>query len=165
MNIQEYFLKLDDNAAETLDAAMLFSQTQLQEKPEGKWSVLEILEHILLTEKLIHKIVQMPTDAKASTDELLSESKMQHLLIEKRAIKIEAPEFLHPKGNIKEVEDFKKAFLERRNLLKEQINNHQIVIDNRVQKHPTLGEMTITDWLHFMPLHTQRHVIQIKERL
>ena len=39
----------------------------------------------------------------------------------------------------------------------------QLVIDNRVHKHPSLGEMTVSDWLWFMIRHTERHLEQVKE--
>lgn len=74
-----------------------------------------------------------------------------------------APEALLPKGEVTDVDAFKKRFQEQRKELKEDIENGKLIIDNRTRKHPRLGEMTVSDWLYFLISHTERHVEQIGE--
>jgi DinB superfamily len=165
MNLKNYFQQLHQSETETLDLISVCKGKNILHKPEGKWNVLEILEHILMTEKLVRHIVKNPTDVEAASDVVVGEAKLRHFLVEDKNRKVNAPDFLHPKGEIKSVEDFEMAFKEFRNKLKEDLTSGKIQITNRTQKHPMIGEMTITDWLHFLPLHTQKHLEQIKERI
>lgn len=165
MNNEEYYQRLDKNTREALILAEECSAPELAHKHEGKWSSLEILEHIVLTEHLVLAFLMKRSDKIAETDEIFGFEKLDKLIVQFRARKVSAPEVLHPKGSITDVEGFRKVFLDQRELLKQSISSGKIVIDNRVHKHPFLGEMTIRDWLNFVPLHAQRHLDQIKDLL
>ena len=122
-----------------------------------------ILEHIYLTDKIVIAIINRPTEKLHTDEEFIGNEKLKRWLVEKQAKKVKAPEMLEPKGDLKDVATFEKVFLAQRNLLKHQIEKGEIVIDNRIHKHPMLGEMTISDWLYFLIHHTQRHLEQAKE--
>ena len=95
----------------------------------------------------------------------MGNEKLQQILLAEQKAKVKAPEILEPKGIINDTSTFERLFSEQRNLIKQAIENAEIVIDNRLHKHPMLGEMTISDWLYFLIHHSQRHLEQIKERL
>ena len=126
--------------------------------------MLEVLEHIYLTDRIIHTIVSRPSDDKSSSEEIIGDDKMKNILVEQRTSKkVSAPEILKPKGSIKDLDTFENIFLAQRKAFKEDIVAGNIIIDNRIHKHPLLNEMTIADWLNFTVHHTQRHIEQIKE--
>ncbi len=160
MNTQNYFATLDDNTNAVLQLAKSSTTAQLSHIEKGKWNVLQILEHIYLTDKIVIAIISRPTEKLHTNEEFIGNEKLKLWLVEKQTTKVKAPEMLEPKGDLKDIASFEKIFLTQRNLLKQQIEKGQITIDNRIHKHPMLGEMTISDWLYFLIHHTQRHLKQ-----
>lgn len=162
MDIQNYLQDLDQNTAAIWTAVNECNDTTLRAKEEGKWSIIEILEHIYLTDKLVRHIVTRPSELVHETENVVGKEKIRHLLVEGSNRKVAAPNILHPKGDIQDLASMKEMMLTERNLLKENILNQQIVIDNRMHQHPLMGNMTISDWLYFIIHHSQRHLDQIK---
>ena len=160
MNKQEYFAALDNNTNTVLQLAKDCTTAQLHQCENGKWSVLQILEHIYLTDKIIIAIISRPTEKWHHNEEFIGNEKLKRWLVDEQPMKVKAPEILEPKGDLKDVANFEKIFLTQRNLLKQQIEKGEIMVDNRLHKHPMLGEMTISDWLYFLIHHTQRHLKQ-----
>lgn len=161
-----YFLNLlDQNTEEVLALVKTCSADQLRFKQDGQWSMLEILEHIIIVDKLCAALLLKPSNETATDLNLYGKAKLNKILVEGRTRKVQAADILKPKGAIENISLFEKVFLAERNLLKENIENKKIIIDNKTHKHPLLGAMTIADWLHFIPCHTERHLEQIKDLL
>ena len=160
-----FFETLDNNTNATLKLATDCSESQLTFKQNDHWSILQILEHICKTDKVVIDLIEKPSDKISETEEILGAKKLTKLVVEARSFKVKAPEILLPTGNVKDEKDFEKLFLSQRNDLKAAIESGKIVIDKRIHKHPYLGEMTIIDWLNFIVNHTQRHLEQIKDLL
>jgi hypothetical protein len=165
MEIAEYKLALDKNTHEIISLAEECSVKELNDQRENKWSILGILEHIIMTDRIVLSLLLKPSTTVSEKNDLLGFEKLNRLMVDLRGRKIEAPEMLQPKGNIRDLEEFKKTFLEQRELLKNNISSGKIVIDNRIHKHPVLGEMAIRDWMNFIPLHARRHLDQAKDLL
>jgi hypothetical protein len=85
--------------------------------------------------------------------------------VSQRSHKIKAPETFQPKGKLKSVAEFETTLKKMRETLRDNIESGKLIVDDRIFKHPTLGEMTVTDWLHFIPLHASRHMDQIRDIL
>jgi hypothetical protein len=163
MDIQSYFQMLDRNTQEAVQLASACADQELKIKKENKWSIIEILEHIAITDRLVLSFLTRPSANSSENDVVLGFEKLNRILVGMRARKIVAPDFLQPKGEIGDIESFEKIFRKQRELLKKSLETGKIVLDNRTYKHPIMGEMTVRDWLNFMPLHAQRHLDQIKE--
>jgi hypothetical protein len=163
--ITDYIATLEKNSQEAIEFVGACTKEELAYTPEDKWSILGIMEHILLTERLILTFLMKRPDRVAETDEIVGYEKLNKLIVQFRARKIKAPEMLHPKGDIGSAAEFGEKFLKQRELLKNCIATGRIVIDNGIHKHPFLGEMTIRDWLNFIPLHARRHLDQAAELL
>ncbi|HEV7230504.1 MAG TPA: DinB family protein [Bacteroidia bacterium] len=161
MNITDYIQTLDKHTAATLDFIKKSRPDIHIKGGVDNWNGLQILEHVCMTEKVVCKLVSKPSDQIHESAELFGPGKMNHLVVTKRAIKVKAPEMLNPKGDIQDLEAFEQLFTAQRNELKENLMQGTIPVDNRIHKHPYLGEMTISDWLYFMIAHTQRHLEQI----
>lgn len=162
MDTEKYFRSLDNNTSETILLAKSCSSVQLNSSLENKWTILQILEHIFLTENVICRIITKPSELKSEQPEIFGNEKIERILLNPEARKIIAPEFLWPKGDIKSVDIFEIKFTENRKLLKQAIVSGKIIIDNRIHTHPFLGAMTISDWLYLIIHHNKRHLNQIK---
>ena len=162
--MEKYIKELEQNTNKLLETAKEYPIEKLTEKSDSKWSVLEILEHIYLADKVIYSIVSKPSDKESKTKELFGQNKLEVVLIDQRDKKVQSPDLLLPKGLFKNLPDFNSAFIDLRNSLKNDLITEKIKIDNRIHNHPLLGEMTISDWLNFSLFHTERHLKQIEEK-
>src|ERR1035437_8610815 len=163
MNLKNYIRTLDNNTNDTMRLAKSCSSIQLQFNEEGKWNIMQILEHIYIVDKVIYRLLLKPSDKLSETEDLLGDNKIKRLVVEKREYKVAAPESLYPKGDITDVATFEKLFLQQRTSIKHDLESGKIIIDTRIHKHPYLGEMTIADWLSLIIHHTHRHLEQIKD--
>lgn len=165
MDVNTYLENLDKITSETLMQAKKFSPTQLTFLVKGKWSILQKLEHIFTFDRLCYDILTKPTEKISDTDELIGDVKIKQVVVDQRFMKVKSPDIVKPRGEMKNLKDFEKGFKEMRQKLKDGILTEKIKIDNRVFRHPILGDMTISDWLYFIIRHNERHLLQIKEQL
>jgi hypothetical protein len=163
MELEKFIERLDHTTNTVLQVANECPPEQLHVKEEGKWSVLEIIEHLYLTDKVIFTIISRPSETIHPDSEIIGNDKLQKILIEQRRRKISSPAMLQPKGEMKDLNALLQLFIHQRESLKNDLLRNTITIDNRVHHHPLLGAMTIADWLNFTTHHTQRHLEQIKD--
>lgn len=161
MNIQNYIFELDKTSNELLKALSSSTQKQLTDKDNENWNILEIIEHILITERTIVNIISKPSNNHNQFAEIIGEEKIYHILINLIDKKITTLDGLKPRGDILDIISFESAFKIHRESLKNDLKNGIIIIDDRVFKHPYLGDMSVSDWLYFLLYHTQRHLLQI----
>ncbi len=146
--------------------AELKEEQLLYKSAEKVWSILECLEHIYLIDKAVLAVLTA-TESKYKTEndqtELFGEEKIRKLLVQGRSFKVPAPDYVQPKG------EFLSSTIAKQNIdaVIESITQH--IASNNIEqeiytfKHPILGPMTKTDWVHFMIAHTERHMLQIEE--
>ncbi|POR14444.1 hypothetical protein BWK58_15435, partial [Flavobacterium columnare] len=135
-------------------------------KKQENWNIPEILEHVYLTDQIIFSIISKPSSTISTQTEIVGNDKIREGLMDKRKEqKILAPEFLLPKGEFKEMTILTEVFINEREAFKIALKKGEVLVDNRVHKHPKIGDMTIVDWLNFMIHHTQRHIEQMKDNL
>lgn len=163
MNIAIFIDSLDKNTGALLDSVTSLSEKELFYKHDERWCTMEILEHIYITDRLIMKIISGPSEQSHSDGVIIGDDKMKRIVVEKRHVKITAPDTLLPTGTISSLADFDEKFKQQRDLLKTNLLQGETVVDNRIYKHPVIGDMTVADWLHFMIRHTERHMLQIQE--
>jgi hypothetical protein len=165
MDLKKYSEILDNNSSEFIELINSCNLGELNFKETNVWNVLEIAEHVFLTDRLVLSLISWASERKAESEELIGFDKLNKILVQLRGRKVSAPEIVHPKGNIRSAADFERMFLDQRNLLKANIVSGKIIVDNRIYAHPFLGEMTIRDWFYFIPNHAQRHLEQMKDLL
>jgi len=161
----QLFEAIDRNTTQLVALVNSLSPAQLSLHPEGKWTVLEQLEHIVLTDKIVGMLLMRPHSSIAETDTVMGQARLEKIIVTLRGRKVAAPDLLQPTGRIQTAEQFITQFTEQRNAFKTAVNDGSIELDSRTFKHPYLGEMTVIDWYHFIPLHAQRHLEQIKDIL
>ncbi len=162
MDINSFIVRLDNTTKSILQLVKSLTSPQLAFKEDGKWNILEILEHICITDKIIMIVISRPSESTHTTEDIYGARKIKAMMDE-RDKKILSPESLRPKGIFSDVFVAEKAFLQQRDTLKNSLRAGDIIIDNRIHTHPFLGEMTIGDWLNFIIHHTERHIEQIKD--
>lgn len=165
MDIDSYFIELDqlmEEFSQFLDSCKV---EELNTPRGNAWSILEIAEHVLLTETIVMKLLKRVSKATSEKNEIYGKEKLQRLIVNLRAKKVQAPDSLHPKGRINSKYLFLHELRVMHEQLKENLHSNTIVIDNTIHKHPYLGEMTVRDWLYFIPAHGRRHLFQMKEQL
>ena len=163
MEKELYIKKLRDNTEALKKSIVHLSSEDAMVKRGTSWSVLEILEHVYLSDKVIYKMIQEPSSELADVLEIMGTAKLEHILVKGRAQKAKAPDFLIPEGRFTNIESFKRDFSNQRNAIQNDLMYEAVIIDQRVHKHFALGELTIMDWLNFIVHHTERHILQIKE--
>jgi hypothetical protein len=163
MDIKAYISQLDDNTHALIQLANSYPAGILTIKKDDRWSILEILEHITITDRVVISLLQRPSEEVHIEEEIYGKQKLERILVRLREKKIISPEGLRPKGVLKSVPEFENLFVPNRNTLKSMLQNGSIVIDNRIYLHPFLGNMTVSDWLYFVIHHTERHTKQIED--
>lgn len=141
------------------------SAEQLSYKPtDNSWSALECLEHIYLIDKaVLGAISAPPSDNKSDKTELFGEEKLNKLLVNGRSFKVIAPDYVKPRGQFSSKDDAIQHIEDIISKIIDYITNHPIEQHTHTYKHPILGAMTQTDWIHFLTSHTQRHIHQIED--
>lgn len=152
--------------------ALYHSYTELKEEQlhyksaEKVWSILECLEHIYLIDKAVLAVLTT-TESKYKTEngqtELFGEEKIRKLLVQGRAFKVPAPDYVQPKGEFTSNALAKQSTDAVIESITQHIATNNIEQETYTFKHPILGPMTKTDWVHFMIAHTERHILQIEE--
>ena len=165
MDQSAYLDLLSRTEQETLAIVARMDEEALRQHAEGQWSPLQVLEHCCLTEALVQGLLQRPSAEQHETDTVHGSDKLYHLMVNKRNIKIQAPERLHPKGAFAGRADFEERFRTQRASLRDALEGGTLPLDNRLYPHPVLGNMTASDWLYFLVHHTQRHLEELKERI
>lgn len=154
---------LDKTTNEILQLAKNCSIEQLNYKQGENWSIIEIIEHLYLTDRVIYMVISQPSEIINSDTEIVGKETIRNIMVEQRSKKIISPDILQPKGEIKDLDTQINMFVSQRDKWKNDLSTGKIFIDNRVHMHPILGKMTIVDWLNFTVHHTQRHIEQIKD--
>ena len=165
MDIQAYITLLNRNTGELLDLVRNRDEATLNHRSFNSWSVLQVLEHLIMTERYVYDLLSRPSDKKAATEELKGSERLNRIMVDMRERKAKAPDMLEPVGEISDLSTFNNTFLAGRKALTDALNNGKIIVDERVHTHPMLGDMTVSDWLHFLLSHARRHMEQIKDVL
>lgn len=129
------------------------------------WSVHECMEHIVITEVGIYRILcKQNSDGvpHAAQDEVLGKQKIASHLAD-RTHKLAAGDNVKPMGRFSNLNELRDKFKSNRMRIIDALQGGEIVFDTQIFKHPVLGELTKKDWLNFMIHHTERHREQIEE--
>src|SRR5215510_8535050 len=159
---------LNDSQKETLEALETLSDEQLnfRESP-GRWSVIEVAEHIMLAESLLFGRVEKCLADKQNPEwETKTKGKTEFLekVLLNRQGKAQAPEMLVPSGKISRAELIAK-FKESRGRTLKFAQETELPLKAHTADHPfpIFGTLNGYNWLIYIPLHNMRHNMQIAE--
>lgn len=161
--LKTYLEDLEKNTEEQLALIRSLSEKEKAFRPLNGWSILEVLEHILTTERVVLMMLSRPSANSGSSLSAVGDPYLQAFMKDRINRKFKAPEGLEPKGRLKDFDQFQSSFTEQRNKLRDQLTSGSLKVDERYFKHLILGEMSVSDWLFFIIRHNQRHIDQIVE--
>lgn len=133
---------------------------------EGKWTVLECLEHITLSESAlmgwVQQSLQTPADPSKRSEVKVSDAD----LLEKtpdRSQKFNAPEMLQPKGSHQNAAALLKTYQEARAKTLEYSKTTKDDLRNHFIQHPAFGTIDTYQGLLMLSAHSKRHTLQMQE--
>jgi len=165
IDLNDYRRLLDENLNNALKLLEGLSDEQLVWAQDDQWSLLQIAEHILLTEEMVMGILAKGSVDLAGRLELFGSEKLNHLLVTLRKRKVKAPVSLEPQGSIRSAQEFNEAMAALRQQLIGHLESGEWMISTESYTHPMLGEMTVSDWLYFILHHSERHQHQMRDLL
>ena len=147
------------------------SDTESSELPDGeKWSINEIVEHISIVESSVFRICSKLAEAarlagKPSSGAFSISTEFGQNLASVAEIKIEAPERVHPTGELSIAESLERLRSSMRSI--EDLRSEIETFDGGDHKfpHPFFGELTAAEWLVVRGGHEHRHTAQIERLL
>jgi uncharacterized damage-inducible protein DinB len=145
---------------EVLKSVLGLTDSQLNEKPTGKWSIMQVLEHLYLLEKLI---VHQMSKVMHSDEETAIEDKPINQTID-RTFKLEAPSYVTPSDDFTTFSTIQEKLLKSRTALEAFIDEaDEKKMLKRSIPHPIFGRLHLKQWVEFIGWHEKRHLVQIEE--
>jgi uncharacterized damage-inducible protein DinB len=165
------FDSLEAQRSKLLSLITNLSHEQIHAHPEGKWSIAQVLSHLIASEHLSVKYLnkKMLGIHEAPNTGLIEELKMIVLIVSQRTpfIKFKAPKVLADNTHVYQtVEQLKEAWDKNRVELKEVIAYFQDdQLKKKIYKHPIAGMLNIKQALQFFGEHIHHHTPQVKKLL
>src|SRR5437879_198013 len=142
------------------------SEAQLKFKPApDKWSVMEVAEHIALSEDALAGMAMKVMSDPAADKKAQMYGKEDKLVVgvTDRSHKAQAPDMLKPTGKWATEGELLKAFNASRD---KNVDFVKITSEADLRSHmgqSPLGELDAHEWMLFMAGHSARHTKQIEE--
>lgn len=126
-----------------------------------EWSVLDILEHLYVIEKVMTaeiKEILEKNDKKESVRHKTLDSTLD------RSNKFKAPKNLMPKKELISLSEAKEKLVASRYSLLKVLEEYNISdLESHSGRHPAFGTLSVGQWIEFIGLHEKRHLAQMKE--
>lgn len=127
------------------------------------WSILECVEHMVVTERYLLTRLQAAKDAEQPFEKSRREGKIAMLAAD-RSRRIEAPEQAHPKGRFAELSEAVAAFDATRGEVERWVETCAGDPRRMMTDHPLIvGPVTCGETLIMIAAHPARHAQQIAE--
>jgi uncharacterized damage-inducible protein DinB len=148
LELFDYITNLPDNRA-----AIKLSKEE--------WSILDILEHLYVIEKV------MTEEVKQILEKNERKKALKHKPLDStvdRSNKFKAPENLKPKKEFTTLKEAKEKLTTSRHSLLNVLKAYDLSdLTSNSGKHPAFGTISVVQWIEFIGLHEKRHLSQIKE--
>jgi len=161
---EEFIDELDETSGLLMQSVADLNEAQLTCKINPQvWSIHECMEHIVITEIAVYRILMQhtPPVAPSAATEKIGKKKIEEVMSD-RSTRVESPDDVKPIGRFSSMVELRDKFIDNRQRIKEELMSGSIVFDSRLIVHPMLGEMTKKDWLNFLIHHCERHCRQIE---
>lgn len=140
-----------------------------QQPGADRWSVAQVLQHLLIIEKRIGLgMTKWVTDAatagigtETETSSVMNSLPLQ--LITDRSQRRNAPEEVRPAGDIDADSAWAALEKSRDTLRAAFVAGDGLALSKIIQPHPVLGPINLYQWMLFVGSHEMRHTAQIVE--
>ncbi len=151
-----------------LSATANLSEDQARLKPgPNRWSVLDCVEHLAVTEVTVFGLIQgnlkAPPSPEADRAKAMGKTAMMEKFMIDRSRKATAPAEIAPEGRFKTLVEAREAFTAARNKTIAFTEKTDDDLHAHVVKHPAFGELDLYQWLILTAGHSERHTLQAAE--
>jgi uncharacterized damage-inducible protein DinB len=145
---------------EILQSVVGLTDFQLNEKPSGKWSLMQVLEHLYLLERLI--VHQMSKVMLSEVETVIEDKPIQRAI--DRTNKFEAPSYIAPSDDFTTFSTMKEKLDKSRSALEAfLVDADEEKMLKRSFPNPVFGPLNLKQWVEFIGWHEKRHLAQIEE--
>jgi uncharacterized damage-inducible protein DinB len=138
---------------------------------DDSWNTAQCAEHIVVVENALFRQIEkglaegrLPDPERAAA--LAGKERMLRQRIPARLVKVKAPEKMVPTGRMESPSEFIREFQEVRKLTLDLATaTGPAALETIIFPHFALGDLTGSQWLWFIALHADRHLIQAREAL
>lgn len=165
---QELVQLLSQSYSDFMRSVAAIGEPQWFRKPEaGAWSIIEIVDHLVLVEREVLKTVQTRILDTPQSSPDAAEARLKDAAIAERLIsreeKRQAPEAFRPSGQFESGEQARDAFRAARGATIAYAQRTQDPLRSHRIPHRVFGPLDGYQWLLILGTHTARHVKQIEE--
>ncbi|MFC7784123.1 MULTISPECIES: DinB family protein [unclassified Rossellomorea] len=152
---------IEDIRSDLLNSVSDLTNDELNKRiEEGRWTIMQVLDHLYLMEKSLTKAIQT-TLARGEEQEV--SSKPIHYTVN-RSTKVDAPPFVVPTEENLTLQEMKDKLEEsRKDLLTFLDTTHKEALQKKAYPHPVFGLIRLDEWVPFIGYHEKRHLEQIEE--
>lgn len=132
---------------------------------DDRWSAGETVEHIVLTEKAIRKMIDKALSSEGNPDfALQTDEKLRRLKpgILDRSHRATAPSYILPRSDVSRRE-LMERFIQARGRTLEFVRETELPVKQHASDHSIFGALNVYQWLVFIAYHQLRHHDQIRE--
>ncbi len=155
--------RIENQRTQLLEKIQTLSSEQLQQPPgEGKWSILEIIEHLVLAEDTVLAGMKDPGKFTSKKGSWFRYQLVMGIL--RGPVKVQVPaRAMHPRGKqslTELIQRWEKSHQLLRAHLEKVITGE---ISGPVFSHPVSGPITTKQGLNMLEIHIRRHFKQINK--
>ena len=156
---------MERSEQEMLQAITGFTDEQWAFKPApDRWSVGEVVEHIVLADALMFDLAVKSLDGKSDPkwEETLSKTDVLRKALPNRSRRVDAPAAIKPAQTMTRAALLAR-FKEQRSRALAYVRETQRPLKAHTAPNPFFGDLNAHQWLLYIPLHHLRHNQQIAE--
>jgi len=129
---------------------------------EGRWSVLECVEHVtVVEERFLNRLEEAP---KLDSPRIDRQKEAELLVrVASRTNKAQAPEAVRPVGRFASLTQALEQFNAARSKTVEFAESRAAELYSLSAEHPRFGVLNGTEWMMLIAAHGRRHADQIRE--
>ncbi|MGD1841533.1 MAG: DinB family protein [Thermonemataceae bacterium] len=168
MNLGKRFALFSTQVKQTLATLEKLPPTQLsKQREDGKWSINQILHHLLVSHEGILKYIQYKIQTRENVRESGFKASWNSFWLTvtlKLPLKMKMPAKLPAPSNDITLEELQERFHQNLNDFQQLIDNYPQELEGKVIfKHPFAGRITLSQTVSFLKNHFQHHLPQIKK--
>jgi hypothetical protein len=160
------FDKIENQRTSLLERLKSSDDRVLNQKPsESQWSVIEVINHLVMAERFSYQYLQKKTQDKSSAHKVGIRETFRSFLLNRylySSKKFRSPEVALPSADYMTMDDASESWhVIRKNIRTIWVEMPSDLLDRNWFKHPVAGRLSLRQMISFMEAHVSRHEKQI----